>query len=31
MPAGLQVVYIVFERAVELEALSGALNPQRAG
>lgn len=31
VPAGLQVVYIVFEWAVELETFSGALNPQRAG
>lgn len=31
VPAGLQVAYVVFEWAVDLETFSGALNPQRAG
>lgn len=31
LPAGLQLGYVIFKRAVELKAFSGAFNPQRAG
>lgn len=31
VPAGLQDTRVVFERAVELETFTGALNLQRAG